>query len=182
MDYDYRQAVRDPPSFEKTVTNDAVPWGYPDDEFLGASPTRDDKIAYQTSLELLQRYLTATKWGRALRDDTRFSSLVETQASDEDVLETFLGHVDAVEDDRAHVTLRAPSGEILKGHYSATNLANYGIVDGSRFECSTIKIGPNDVRITFRPLPSLAGTPEALQAVRESLKLDLDDANFRDDY
>jgi len=181
LHYDLGKAVCNPPSLKRIVSDDEPSWGYSPEDFTARNPAESDKIAYQTSLELLQRYLTATKWGRSLRDQAPFSPPLEAQASVEQVLETFVGYVDAVEDDRAFVTLRAPSGEILSGRYSATTLANYGIVEGSRFECSTIRIGPSNVRIAFRPLPSLSGTPEALQRLRESLKLDLDDANFRED-
>jgi hypothetical protein len=184
MHYDYGQAVCNPPSLKRIVSDDEPSWGYSPEDFTARSPTESDKIAYQTSLELLQRYLTATKWGRSLRDQAPFTPPSEAQRLAEQVLETFEGHVDSIEEDSAFVTLKAPSGEILKGRYSATALARYGITEGSRFECSTIKLASNAcVRIDFRRLPSTSETPEALQWLRARLTLDdLDDANFRDDY
>ena len=96
---------------------------------------------------------------------------------DETILETFLGHVDEVNDDSAFVTLKSPSGEILKGCYSAAEFAKLGIEEGARFECSTVKIGPNEVRITFKPLPSLAlgRTEQTLRRLRELAIDDLSD-------
>jgi hypothetical protein len=145
--------------------------------------TAGEKDHYQDFFELIGDAANDDKWRVAIEVQPESVQTFEVQqAAPNRVLETFLGNVDAIEDDRAFVTLRAPSGEILKGRYSAADLAEHGILEGSRFECSTVKIGRNEVRVTFRRLPSLAETPEALQQVRERLKFDWDDDNFREDY
>jgi len=106
----------------------------------------------------------------------------EDEPNSGEVLESFVGHVTAVEEDRAYFTLKVPSGEILTGRCSAAMLEKHGIVEGSRFECSTIKMGLADVRVTFRPLPSVAMTREAAEQFYESFQLELDAANFNEDY
>jgi hypothetical protein len=101
------------------------------------------------------------------------------------VLESFTGQVDAVEDGWAFVTLRSDdAGDVLTGRYPATDLANRGIVEGSRFSCRTLKVGPDEVRVTFQALLSRAMTKEALDRVRKRLALadDWTDDDFREDY
>ncbi len=182
MQFDYAPAFVDRPSSRKTGDHTELNWVYPLRGFPGGVPVDDAKRAFRSYLSFLQRTLEATKWGRIAEIASQCNSPQRATATSGQVLETFLGYVDTIDGDSAFVTLKAPSGEILKGRYSASSLAAHGISEGTRFRCSTVSINPTDVRITFKKLPSRAGTKAALERVRESLKLDLDDANFRDDY
>jgi hypothetical protein len=160
------------PRLEQTLAGDQFHCG-------NSSFAKDIVYDFQ---ELFNQTLNSTRWGRAIKVSGETEDSRENfPGSAQQVLETFTGHVDAIQKGWAFVTLRDPYGEILNGRYSATDLAKQGIGEGCRFECSTIKIGPNQVRISYRPLPSLSGTPEALRIVRERLSLTLDDENFIED-
>jgi hypothetical protein len=142
----------------------------------------EDKVAFRrTAADFLSSYITALKWGRTLRDQSCVAHQPEPAAPVQ-VLENFLGHVDLIAGDQAYVTLRAPTGEILKGRYSAADLAKHGISEGNRFECSTVKLGRNEVRVTFRLLPSISASREAGVQVGKRFTFDWVDDNFREDY
>jgi hypothetical protein len=71
----------------------------------------------------------------------------------ERVLETFIGCVDSMEGDVAHITLRSVEHEnTLTGVYKVKELAAKGIHEQSRFLCKTVERGKY-IRIDLEPLP-----------------------------
>ena len=131
-----------------------------DCEYIDEGPSPEDadihgeKQIFQEFLKRFDLSLRAKQWGRVLR--VQPESFEKLQPLIEEVLETFVGHVDAVLDGVAFVTLCSPTREILTGHYPAAELAKYGIVEGSRFECSTMRLGSTNVKIRFAPSIPLA--------------------------
>ncbi len=139
----------------------------------------NEKTIFQEFLRRFDLSLRESQWGRVVRAFPE--SIQKPQPIPGEILETLVGHVDAILNGNAFVTLRSPTNEILTGRYPAAEMAKYGIFEGSRFECSTIRLGPTSVQIRFRALESLSGTKEALRQVQERLNLELDDDLFRED-
>ena len=140
LHYDFGQAVCNPPSVRRIVPEVELPWGYSPEGFTDGKPYRERQDRLPNFPRTSPTIPHGHKMGTEFTRSAPFTPPSETQRSAEQVLETFEGHVDSIEEDSAFVTLKAPSGEILRGRYSATALARYGITEGSRFECSTVKL------------------------------------------
>lgn len=98
-----------------------------------------------------------------------------------EILETFEGSLDLVEDGVAYLTIRSPQGEVLQGRYSAKELARRGISQGSRFHCSTVRTNKG-VEVEFDLLARRDLTADELAQLNRDLDLGITDDDLADDY
>jgi hypothetical protein len=85
------------------------------------------------------------------------------------VLEEFLGFVDQIDGDVAHVTLTAQTGEKLYGEYPAAELKARGIHEHRRFKCRTIEAGLG-VEFDLEPIPDCEVSEERERAIEAELR------------
>lgn len=89
---------------------------------------------------------------------------------EEMILETFTGYVDKVEGDTAYFTLESRDyGDVLCGHYSASELAKKGIGEQCSFLCRTVKVN-GIVYVDIKFVPPHEVTDEEVREIEEEIE------------